>query len=42
MAKISNGQPNNSSVASNDTEFNNFVVAPVNVEFDFHEEIIWS
>ncbi len=35
----SNGQPNNSSVASNDTEFNNFVVAPVNVEFDFTKKL---
>ncbi|MFS8983477.1 Spy0128 family protein, partial [Streptococcus parasanguinis] len=31
----SNGQPNNSSVASNDTEFNNHVVAPVTAQFDF-------
>ena len=35
----SNGQPNNSSVESNDTEFNNFVVAPVNVEFDFTKKL---
>ena len=25
-----------------DTEFNNFVVAPVNVEFDFTKKLIWS
>ena len=35
----STGQPNNSSAASNDTEFNNFVVAPVNVEFDFTKKL---
>ena len=33
------GQPNNPSVTSNDTEFNNFVVAPVNVEFDFTKKL---
>ena len=35
----STGQPNNPSATSNDTEFNNFVVAPVNVEFDFTKKL---